>query len=113
MKFIINESQLNVLNEAVGVPDNILDAAEKLYGKVEKHIKEINDKNEEYVFKGVLDVEIGDKKKIKIDDYQLTVEVREFDEYNDKPQIIGMGVSGNFVFDRDILKKKNEPSRHM
>lgn len=113
MKFIINESQLNVLNEAVGVPDNILDAAEKLYGEVEKHIKKINYKNEEYEFKGVLDVEIGDKKKIKIDDYQLTVEVREFDEYNDKPQIIGMGVSGNFVFDRDILKKKNETSRNM
>ena len=31
MKIIITESQLKILNEVVGVPENILDAAEKLY----------------------------------------------------------------------------------
>ena len=35
MKIIITESQLKILNEVVGVPENILDAAEKLYNEVE------------------------------------------------------------------------------
>ena len=31
MKIIITESQLNLINETLGVPDNILDAADMLY----------------------------------------------------------------------------------
>ncbi len=102
-----------MLNESLGVPDYILDAAEKLYGEVEKHIKSIDTTEEEYGFEGTLDVELGDKKKIKVDDYDLSVKTEKFGGYTDKPQIISMGVAADFNFDRNILKKVVEPSTHL
>jgi hypothetical protein len=113
MKFIITESQYKLLNEAVGVPDFILDAAEKLYSEVEKHVKSIDAKQTEYEFEGDLDVELGDKKKIKIDDYELVVRTETFDDYNEKPQVISMSVVAYFGFDRDTLRKHTEPSKKL
>lgn len=110
MKIVITENQLKVLKEAVGVPDNILDAAEKLYEKVESQIKNINEKKEEYEFNGELNVELGDKKKIRIDDYNLTVNVEVIDGYDEKPQVTSMAVMQMFGFDRDIYMKRNEPN---
>jgi len=110
MKIVITENHLKVLKEAVGVPDYILDAAEKLYEKVESQIKSINEKKEEYEFNGELNVELGDKKKIKIDDYNLTVNVEVIDGYDEKPQVTSMAVMQMFGFDRDIYMKRNEPN---
>lgn len=108
MKIIITESQLKLLNEIVGVPENILQAAEKLYSEVEKHVKSINTKKEEYEFYGSLDVELGVKKKIQITDYELTVKTEEIENYNGKPDIVSMGVLQAFMFDRKILMKVSE-----
>ena len=66
MKIIISESQLKYINEALGVPDNILDAAEVVFDIFAQNIKSIRTKEEQYVFGGDLDIELGDKKKIKI-----------------------------------------------
>ena len=107
---IITESQLKLITEAVGVPDFILDAAEKLYADVEKHVKSITSKKKSYKFKGKLNVELGDKKKIKIDDYKLIVNAETFNGYDEKPQVISMAVSSTFGFDRDTLKKVIEQS---
>lgn len=108
MRIIITESQLKLLNEIVGVPENILQAAEKLYSEVEKHVKSINSKEEEYEFYGSLDVELGVKKKIQITDYKLTVKTEEIENYNGKPDIASMGVLQAFKFDRKILMKVSE-----
>ena len=108
MRIIITESQLKLLNEIVGVPENILQAAEKLYSEVEKHVKSINTKEEEYEFYGSLNVELGEKKKIQITDYILTVKTEEIENYNGKPDIASMGVLQAFMFDRKILMKVSE-----
>ena len=42
MKIIITENQLKFINEALGVPENILDAADMLYDIVERDIKSID-----------------------------------------------------------------------
>lgn len=108
MKIIITESQLRLLNEIVGVPNNILEAAEKLYNEVEKHVKSINTKEDEYEFNGRLDVDLGEKKKIQVTDYILTVKTEEIENYEGKPDISSMGVLQSFMFDRKILMKVSE-----
>lgn len=108
MKIIITESQLRLLNEIVGVPNNILEAAEKLYNEVEKHVKSINTKEDEYEFNGRLDVDLGEKKKIQVTDYKLTVKTEEIENYEGKPDISSMGVLQAFMFDRKILMKVSE-----
>ena len=113
MKFIITESQYKLLNESLGVPDSILEAAEKLYSIVEGNIKTIDETEEEYEFTGDLDFELGDKKKVKIDGYDLTVKTEKFKGYTEKPQVISMAVSASFAFDREKLKKVTEPSTHL
>ncbi len=56
MKIIITENQLKFINEALGVPDNILDAAEMLYDIVERDIKSIDSVEEEYEFDGEIEI---------------------------------------------------------
>ena len=110
---LITEKQMvqlskKLVSEAVGVPEHILDAAETLYQKVENHIKNINEKKEEYKFDGDLNVELGTKKKIQVDDYNLTIRVEVLDNYDEEPQISSMAVMQSFGFDRDIYLKRNE-----
>jgi hypothetical protein len=110
MKIIITESQLNLINEALGVPNNILDAADMLYDIVERDIKSIRDIQDEYNFDGELEFELGDKKKIKIDSYTLTVKIEEIDNEEGVLDIVSMGMGGAFGFNRDVYMKENEPS---
>jgi hypothetical protein len=110
MKIIIRESQLNLINEALGVPDNILDAADTLYDIVERDIKSIRDIQDEYNFDGELEFELGDKKKIKIDSYTLTVKIEEIEDEEGVLDIVSMGMGGAFGFNRDVYMKENEPS---
>ena len=110
MKIIITENQLKFINEALGVPENILDAAEVLFDIVANNIKSINRKENEYEFSGELDFELGGKKKIVIDSYELHVEVEELDGYDGDVMITSMGMAQSFKFDRKVMMKRIEPS---
>jgi hypothetical protein len=107
---LITESQLILITEALGVPDNILDAADMLYDVVEKDIKSIDTIQDEYVFDGDIEFELGDKKKIKVDSYELTVTIEEIEDEEGVLDIVQMGMGGRFGFDRDKFMKENEPS---
>ena len=108
---VITESQLRIITEALGVPDNILDAADMLYDVVEQDIKTINTIQDEYNFDGEINFELGDKKKIKIDSYTLTVKIEEIeDEGGGVLDIISMGMEGGFGFNRDVYMKETESS---
>jgi hypothetical protein len=107
---VITESQLRVITEALGVPDNILDVADMLYDVVEQDIKTINTIQDEYTFDGDINFELGDKKKIKIDSYELIVKIEEIEDEEGVIDIISMGMGGTFFFNRDAYMKENEPS---
>jgi hypothetical protein len=107
---VITESQLRLITEALGVPDFILDAADMLYDVVENDIRSIDDIQDEYNFKGKIDFELGDKKKIRIDSYELNVKIEEMENEEGVLDIISMGMGGRFGFDRDVNLKINEPS---
>ena len=77
MKIIVTKEQHEVINEALGVPNSILEAAEDLYGVFADNLRSITDKEREYDFQGDLDIVLGDKKKIRIDEYNLKIEVNE------------------------------------
>jgi len=109
-KIIITESQLRVIKEALGVPDNILDAADMLYDIVEQDIKSIDTIQDEYTFDGEINFQLGDKKKIKIDSYELKVNIEEIEDEEGVLDIISMGMGGGFGFNRDVYMKETEPS---
>jgi hypothetical protein len=108
---IITESQLKLITEALGVPDNILDAADMLYDVVEQDIRSIDTIEDEYKFDGEIEFEMGDKKKIKVDSYELTVNIEKIDGEEGVLDIISMGMGGMFGFNRDIYMKENQPSK--
>jgi len=107
---IISESQLRLITEALGVPDNILEAADTLYDIVEKDIKSIDSIKDEYEFDGDIELELGDKKKIKIDSYNLKVNIETVDGEEGVLDIISMGMAGAFGFNRDVYMKESQPS---
>jgi hypothetical protein len=110
MKIIITENQLKFINEALGVPDNILDAAEMLYDIVERDIKSIDSVEEEYEFDGEIQLELGDKHKVMIDSYELKVKIEEIEDQEGVLDIISMGMGGGFTFNRDVYMKETQPS---
>ena len=110
MKIIITENQLKFINEALGVPEKILEAAEVFFDIVANNIKSINQKKNEYKFRGKLDFELGGKKKIVIDSYELHVEVEEIENYDGEVVIMSMGMAQSFNFDRKVMMKRIEPS---
>jgi hypothetical protein len=110
---IITKSQLRLITEALGVPDSILDAADILYDVVENDIRSINTIQDEYKFDGDLDLELGNKKKIKINSYELTISIEEVEDEEGVLDIISMGMGGIFGFDRDVYLKRNEPSNNL
>ena len=110
MKIIITESQCRIINEALGVPDNILNASEELFNIVAQNIKSINYKSDDYNFEGDVDIELGYNKKIVIDHYELLVDVKNYDGYEGDVDIASMGMSQTFKFDKDIMMKKIKPS---
>jgi hypothetical protein len=110
MKIIITESQLKFINEALGVPDSILETAEEVFDIVVNNINSIDEKEDTYAFSGDLDFELGDKKKIVIDGYELTVNVEELDGYDGNVLVMSMGMGQSFNFDREVMMKRIEPS---
>ena len=110
MKIIITENQLKFINEALGVPENILDAADMLYDIVERDIKSIDRIQDRYEFDGDIEFELGDKKKVMIDSYELKVNIEEMEDQEGVLDIISMGMGGSFGFNRDVYMKETEPS---
>ena len=109
MKIIVTKEQKKVINEALGVPKHILDAAEKMYQIVLRDLKSITEKQNEYEFDGVTYFDLGDKKQIPIRSYTLTVEIDETDQLEDV--VLGsMGMGQQFRFDRDSMMKLNAES---
>jgi len=107
---IITEGQLRLITEALGVPDNILDAADMLYDIVERDIKSIDNIQDKYEFDGDIEFELGDKKKVKIDSYELKVNIEEIEDEEGVLDIISMGMGGSFGFNRDVYMKETQPS---
>jgi hypothetical protein len=110
MKIIITENQLKFINEALGVPENILDAADMLYDIVERDIKSIDSIQDGYEFDGDIEFELGDKKKVMIDSYELKVNIEEIEDQEGVLDIISMGMGGAFGFNRDVYMKETQPS---
>jgi hypothetical protein len=110
MKIIVTKEQHEVINEALGVPNSILEAAEDLYGVFADNLRSITDKEREYDFQGDLDIVLGDKKKIRIDEYNLKIEVNEDEDFTSKVAIASMGMGQQFRFDRDIMMKTTAQS---
>ena len=84
MKIIVTKEQHKIIKEALGVPDSILDAAEELYDMFADNLKSITDKESSYEFRDDIDVVLGDKKKITIDEYTLEVEIEEVDDFHER-----------------------------
>lgn len=104
---IITENQLRLITEALGVPEFILESAEKIYELIAQDLKSITTKESEYTFFNNVDIELGDKNKIGVSDFELLVSVEEYaSQIKGKPVITSMGMSQSFLFDREIMMKK-------
>ena len=116
MKIIVTKEQHMIIKEALGVPDSILDASEELYDMFADNLKSITDKESSYEFRDDIDVVLGDKKKITLDEYTLEVEIEEVDDFHERVTpdrnvtISSMGMSQQFKFDRDTMMKEIQPS---
>ena len=102
MKIILTENQYKVLNEALGVPEGILDVASDLYEIVGNFINGIYDKRNEYVFNRSVDLTIAD---YHINSLDLHVMVEHIPEYEGKPEIAGMGMGQNFTYNKKVQLK--------
>jgi hypothetical protein len=111
MKIIITEKQHKLIVEALGVPDSILDAAEEFYDIFLNKIKDIKLKRDKYEFEDSVDIVLGDKTKINIDEYVLEVSVREIEEFDETAKVASMGMGQGFTFDRTIYMKRIEETR--
>ena len=108
---IITEKQMNLivdnlLNEAVGVPEYIIDSAEELYEIIANQLKRMNDfeTNQEFSVGG-LNLKISD---YTINELELMVDVHEPDDYEGPVIIASAGVANQFKFDRKILMKVHQ-----
>lgn len=109
-KILITERQLGLIKEALGVPDNVINIAKEVFDMVATNLKSIDEKEDEYTFNNYPNYEMGDKKKIVIDEIELTVNVENFPEHKGRPEILSMGMGQQFHFDRDVKLKKTSPS---
>ena len=108
MKIIITESQLKLIKEAAGVPENILNEARVLYNIVKDKLKEINSTDkEEYLFEDIkIDLTVSD---VNFTHLNLIVRVDELEGYEGvEPVIAAMGVGNEFDFDEGILMQLNK-----
>jgi hypothetical protein len=110
MKYILTKKQYNVINEALGVPENIHEAAIEFYEIFLENLKSIAYKEEQYEFSGYSDITLGDKKKVKVDKYTLLVRVHELDDFNEQPKVASMGMEHKFKFNRELLMSEVPPS---
>jgi hypothetical protein len=98
------ESQLNLISkklitEAVGVPEGILDEAEKLYNFISEQLKRIDTKESNYEFGSTFEINILD---LKLKEVEVEVSVETVDEYDGKMVIGSMGVYSHSRFEPGI-----------
>jgi hypothetical protein len=108
MKIIITESQLKLIKEAAGVPENILNEARVLYNIVKDKLKEIDSTDkEEYLFEDIeIDLTVSD---VNFTHLNLIVKVDELEDYEGvEPVIAAMGVGNEFNFDEGIMMQLNK-----
>jgi len=109
MKIILTESQFKVLQEAVGVPEGILQVGEELYNLVSDELKTISSTEESYSF------EIEDKElkisDVMFDSINLEINVEEVEDLPfEHPVIASMGVANEFNFDEGVMLQVNAKS---
>ena len=102
MKIILTETQYKILNEALGVPEGILDTASDLYEIVANLIKGIDYKKDEYIINQSVDLTISD---YQIDSLDLHVNVEHIPGYDGKVELASMGVGQNFTYNRKVQLK--------
>jgi len=110
MKIIVTKKHLSYINEALGVPDSILEGADEIYDIILNGLKGFNEKKDEYNIKGKIDIYLGGKKKIKIDNYVVIIKVDPLKDYDGDVIITSMGVEQIFDFDREISFKRGHKS---
>lgn len=110
MRIIITKEQKKIITEALGIPESINDASEVFFDLFANNLRSIRHKEDEYTFSGNVNILIGGKKKIKIDEYNLLVVVNDFEEFTERPKIVSFGMGTTFSFDRELMKKKIESS---
>lgn len=109
MKIILTENQFKILQEAVGVPEGILQAGEELYNIVSDELKTIDTTEESYSF------EIEDQ-ELKISDVifdtiNIEIKVDEVEDFPyEHPMIASMGVGNEFNFDEGVMLQVNAKS---
>lgn len=109
MKIILTESQFKILQEAVGVPEGILQAGEELYNLVSDELKTIDSTEESYSFNIYSDLVISDVTFTKIN---VEVSVEEVEDFPyDTPKIASMGVGNEFNFDEGVMLQVNAKSQ--
>lgn len=107
-KIIITEKQMDLvvktlLNEAVGVPEGIIESAEELYEIILNLLKGMDDYDTTQTFtENNLDLTISD---YKIHELELRVEIHEMDDYDGPLVMMSAGVANQFNFDKKILMK--------
>lgn len=107
-KIIITENQMdlivkNLLSEAVGVPEGIIESAEELYEIILNLLKGMDDYDTTQTFtEDGLDLTISD---YKIHELELRVEIHEMDDYDGPLVMMSAGVASQFNFDKKILMK--------
>jgi len=109
MKIILTESQFKILQEAVGVPEGILQAGEELYRIVSDELKQINSIEENYDFEiDDAELKISD---VTFDRVNLTINVEEVEDFPyEHPMIASMGVGNEFNFDEGVMLQVNAKS---
>jgi len=108
MKIIITNKQHKLIMEALGVPDSILDAAEEFYEIFLDKLRSIKTNEDEYNFRGNVDITLGGKKKIKIEEYTLEVNTHVVDSFDETAKVASMAMGQQFKFDRTIYMKRTK-----
>jgi hypothetical protein len=106
MKIIITESQYNLIKEAVGVPENIIQEGKKLYEIVASKLKSITSTKEEYFFENIdIDLNVSD---VNFTNLNFIVKIDVLEDYDGvEPVIASMGVGNEFNFDEGIMMQIN------
>jgi hypothetical protein len=110
-KIIITERQMdlivkNLLSEAVGVPENIIEEGKRLFDIVKNQLKNLTSIEGEYEIEDIeIDLTVSD---VNFTHLNLMVKVDEIEEYGgDEALIASMGVGNEFNFDEGIMMQIN------
>lgn len=123
-KIIITENQLkyitrglvnweDVITEAVGVPENIIESGKDIYDIVSKYLNSIKTRKNQYNFSVPVNITIGD---VIFDTLTVVINVDDPETLDadigiEDPVIASMGVANRFMFHDKILMQINEDSQ--